>query len=91
MLDDIPVTLIAGDYFRHENGDPRLWPHDGLVALTSGLAVDVLAAVLPERTVHRFDDVHSIYFADRFGLPWDRALTWDPAVLAVVTTTITVR
>ncbi len=23
VLDDIPVTLIAGDYFRHEDGDPR--------------------------------------------------------------------
>ncbi len=49
------------------------------------------AAVLPERTVHRFDDVHSIYFADRFGLPWNRALTWDPAVLAVVVSAVTRR
>ena len=31
-----------------------------------------------------FPDVHSIYFADQFGLPWETALTWDPAVLDVV-------
>jgi pimeloyl-ACP methyl ester carboxylesterase len=84
VLDSIPVTLIAGDHFRHDDGDPGMWPHDGLVALPSGLAVDVPATVLPKRTVHRFPDVHSIYFADRFGLPWETALTWDPAVLAVV-------
>jgi triacylglycerol lipase len=88
-LDAIPVTLIAGDYFRHDDGDPEVWPHDGLVALPSGLAVDVPATVLPDRMVHRFADVHSIYFADRFGLPWERALTWDPAVLAVVVSSVT--
>lgn len=27
---------------------------------------------------------HSIFFADAFGLPWERALTWDPEVFAVV-------
>lgn len=83
-LDSIPVTLIAGDHFRHDGGDPAVWPHDGLVALPSGLATDVPTTVLPDRTVHRFPDVHSIYFADRFGLPWESALTWDPAVLRVV-------
>lgn len=89
VLDSIPVTLIAGDYFRHEGGDPGLWPHDGLVALPSALAADVPATVLPGRTIHQFADVHSIYFADRFGLPWDTALTWDPAVLAVVVAALT--
>jgi triacylglycerol lipase len=84
VLDSIPVTLIAGDYFRHAGGDPGVWPHDGLVALPSGLAAEVPATVLPGRTVLTFPDVHSIYFADRFGLPWETALTWDPAVLDVV-------
>jgi pimeloyl-ACP methyl ester carboxylesterase len=83
-LDSIPVTLIAGDYFRHDGGDPGLWPHDGLVTLPSGLATDVPATLLPDRTVHTFPDVHSIYFADRFGLPWETALTWDPTALTVV-------
>ena len=50
-----------------------MWPHDGLVALPSGLAVDVPATVLPDRTVHRFPDVHSIYF-EVLGEPVMRAL-----------------
>lgn len=84
VLDSIPVTLIGGDYFRHDGGDPGVWPHDGLVTLPSALASDVPATVLPGRTHHQFADVHSIYFADRFGLSWETALTWDPAVHAVV-------
>jgi hypothetical protein len=32
--------------------------------------------------------VHSIYYADQFGLPWHRALTWDPEVVDVVITAI---
>jgi pimeloyl-ACP methyl ester carboxylesterase len=84
VLDDIAVTLIGGDYFRHEGGDPAMWPHDGLVALDSALARGVPASVLPEHATHAFADVHSIYFADRFALPWETALTWDPAVHSVV-------
>jgi hypothetical protein len=28
--------------------------------------------------------VHSIYFSHLLDLPWERALTWDPDVLASV-------
>jgi pimeloyl-ACP methyl ester carboxylesterase len=84
VLDGIAVTLIGGDHFRHEGGDPAVWPHDGLVALDSALAHGVPASVLPEHATHQFADVHSIYFADRFALPWETALTWDPAVHSVV-------
>jgi hypothetical protein len=38
---------------------------------------------------HSFPDhVHSIFFADAFGQPWERALTWDPEVFAVVDTAL---
>lgn len=84
VLDGIPVTLIAGRFFAAASEPALLWPHDGLVALRSARADLVDTTVLPERTVHEFDDVHSIFFADTFGLDWSRALTWDPAVLAVV-------
>ena len=84
VLDAIPVTVIGGDYFRHDGGNPAVWPHDGLVTLVSALAVGVPASVLPAHTSHAFPDVHSIYFADRFGLPWESALTWDPAVHRIV-------
>ena len=88
LLDDIPVTLIGGDYFRLEGGSPDVCPHDGLVPVDSALAEGTSAAVLPTRTTRTFPDVHSIFFADAFGLAWDRALTWDPAVLAAVVTSL---
>lgn len=84
-LDEIPVALVAGDHFQHTGGPDRLWPHDGLVQLRSALAREVSPAVLPDRKEATFDDVHSIFFADQFGLPWERALTWDPAVLDLLT------
>lgn len=90
-LDGLTVTLVGGDAFgphRAEGASRRLWPNDGLVALDSALAVDVPTSVLPHRSTHTFADVHSIFFADQFGLPWERALTWDPAVLAVVADTL---
>ena len=53
--------------------------------MASGRADGVPAAVLPRVERHSFPDhVHSIFFADGFGLPWERALTWDPAVFEVV-------
>jgi pimeloyl-ACP methyl ester carboxylesterase len=82
-LAGIPVVVIGGDYFGTP-GNPQVWPNDGLVALRSALAEDVPEAVLADRVSHTFPDVHSIYFANALGLEWDRALTWDPDVLAVV-------
>lgn len=91
VLDGIPVTLIAGGALRHEaasgrgSADPRLWPHDGLVSRRSARAELVPDAVLPlRRVIDLPDDVHSIFFSDALGLPWTRAITWDPAALAAV-------
>ena len=84
VLDAVEVTVVAGDRFAAHDEPPRLWPHDGLVATRSALADEVPADVLPHRTAHRLDDVHSIFFADRFELPWERALTWDPRVFDIV-------
>lgn len=85
VLDGIPVTAIGAGYFAAATAPVQLWPHDGLVSMTSGRADEVPAAVLPHVERHSFPDhVHSIFFAEAFGLPWERALTWDPAVFAVV-------
>jgi pimeloyl-ACP methyl ester carboxylesterase len=84
-LDGIPVTAIGAGYFAAATEPVQLWPHDGLVSLRSGRADDVPVAVVPRIERHSFPrDVHSIFFADAFGLPWDRALTWNPEVFAVV-------
>lgn len=80
-LDALAVTLIGGEAF---TGDGAMWPNDGLVTLDSALAQSLPGPILAQAPRHRFADAHSIYFADLFGLPWDRALTWDPAVIATV-------
>lgn len=84
VLDDVAVTAIGAGYFAAATEPAQLWPHDGLVSLRSGRADDVPPAVLPRIDRHSFPDhVHSIFFADAFGLPWERALTWDPRVFDV--------
>jgi hypothetical protein len=54
------------------------------VALGSALATGVPAEVAEIRRTAVFDDVHSIFFANALGLPWERAITWDPAVFATL-------
>ncbi|WP_231991946.1 hypothetical protein [Mycobacterium sp. ACS4331] len=89
VLDDIPVTLIAGDRFtRPDPVNPMVWPNDGLVTRHSALATDVSDRVLPHRSTHVFNDTHSIFISDAAGLPWETALTWDPRVLDVVASVI---
>jgi triacylglycerol lipase len=83
-LDGIPVTLVAGRHFASESSPELLWPHDGLVSTRSSRADLVASEVLPNRAVHEVADVHSIFFADAFGLDWSKALTWDPEVLGII-------
>jgi hypothetical protein len=84
VLDNIPVTVIGGTYFDSVAGDARYWPNDGIVALSSALAVDVPPAVLPQRTCRTFHDTHSIFVSDAAAAEWSTALTWDPEVLTTV-------
>lgn len=85
MLDAIPVTVLAGSYFATFNAPETVWTHDGLVGLRSASAVDVPSSVLPKPDRATFPDVHSIFFAAAAGLPWERALTWDPEVADAIT------
>ncbi len=84
VLHGIPLTLVAGDWFRADGGEPRAWPHDGLVSVASAFAHGVSPTVLPDHATHLFPNVHSIFFADQFGLPWHDALTWNPEVVRIV-------
>jgi len=84
VLDNIPVTLIGGTYFDAVAGDARYWPNDGIVALSSALAVDVPSSVLPRRTCSTFHDTHSIFVSAAASAEWPTALTWDPEVLTAV-------
>jgi pimeloyl-ACP methyl ester carboxylesterase len=85
VLDKIPVTLIAGTRFTVPGqGNPAVWPNDGLVALRSALAEDISDAALPHRRCYTFDNTHSIFVSNAAGLEWNTALTWNPEVLATV-------
>lgn len=84
VLDAVPVTIVSGHYFDAHSEPSILWPHDGLVQRQSASASDVPEDVVPHRTTHELADVHSIFFADAFELPWARALTWDPDVFAII-------
>ncbi|MBU4214016.1 MAG: alpha/beta hydrolase [Actinobacteria bacterium] len=84
VLDTIDVTLIAGTYFHAADEPTTVWPHDGLVQRASALALDLPQQVLAAHRSTEFDDVHSIFIADQFDLPWEKGLTWDPAVFEVV-------
>lgn len=85
VLDEVQVTAVGAGHFGSADRPRQLWPHDGLVSQQSARADEVPSAVLPHVTRHTFaGDVHSIFFADAFGLPWERAITWDPAVFTVV-------
>lgn len=90
VLNEVAVTVIGGGHFGAHSEPDRLWPHDGLVSLRSALAADVPTAVLPHVRRHTVaGDVHSIFFANGFELPWERALTWDPAVFEIVDAALT--
>jgi len=80
-LDGLSLTRIAGTYFTGE-GEP--YPHDGMVSRSSALAVDADPVVLPGAMCHEVRGVHSISFARVMDLPWDRSITWDPAVMDLV-------
>ncbi len=84
VLTDIPVLLVGGTWLEQAQGDKTLWPFDSLVSNHSALARGVPAHVIPNRREASFQVVHSIFFADVFGLPWSTGMTWNPEVLDCV-------
>lgn len=80
-LDGLVLTRIAGTYFSGV-GDP--YPHDGMVSCTSALASNSDPVTFPSAACHAVKDVHSISFARVMDLPWERSVTWDPAVMDLV-------
>lgn len=84
VLDDIPVHLVGGTWFTAEEGDPDLWPNDGLVSRHSALAEGLPAAVAPHQSTASFRVTHSIFVADLIKQPWETGMTWNPEVLRSV-------
>lgn len=80
-LDGLSLTRIAGTYF---TGDGEPYPHDGMASRRSTFALDADPEVFPSARCHEVTDVHSIGFARVMDLPWERSITWDPAVMDLV-------
>lgn len=87
-LDNIPVTLVGGSYFTKPGGLKSKWPNDGAIQLRSALATEVPDAVLPHRACFSFPLTHSLFVSKDIGAADDTALTWNPAVGAVLTAEI---
>jgi pimeloyl-ACP methyl ester carboxylesterase len=91
-LDGIPVTLLAGDAFTADGGNPTMWPNDGVTSRYSAWAAGVSDAVIPWRACWVAPLTHSIFLTDAYNQtvdanpPWDRqtALTWNSDALARV-------
>lgn len=91
VLDDIPVTLTAGNAFTKKEGNINVWPNDGTVNVASALAQDVPDNVIKHRTCHLYEGgTHHIYTAQNASppLPLDTAITWNRQVGEWVTIAI---
>lgn len=83
-LKGIPVTLLAGSYFKVSGGDPSLWPYDGTVSRHSALAQDVPPEVIPWRSCWQGPLLHWIGWSDQLGLPRTTSITDNPEAMARV-------
>ena len=83
-LDGIPVYTVGGTYFEAEEGDPELWPNDGLVTRFSACAEGLPPEVAPVRVSASFPVTHSIFVSDLIDAPWESGMTWNPDVLESV-------
>ena len=83
-LAGIPVTLIAGNYFTHPGGAPRVWPNDGIVGWRSAIARRLSNAILPHRSCLTRPDIHTVALAEAAKQSLSAVITQDPVVLAAV-------
>lgn len=77
VLDDIPVTLIAGTYFTRVAGDSAKWPNDGFIQYSAATARNVPDNVLPIRACFTEPFTHSVYTSHFAGDEPSSAITWN--------------
>jgi triacylglycerol lipase len=91
VLSKVPVTLIAGNAFTKQGGNPRVWPNDGIVDVPSALAQNVPDSVIENRRCYLYEGgTHSTWISDKAvpKLPEDAAITWNNTVGDWVATAI---
>ena len=91
-LEGIPVTLMGATFFEASDGNPTMWPYDGIVSRYSAWATGVSDEVIPWRTCWEAPLTHSIFISDAYNqliqpatpLDWQSAITWNTDALARV-------
>ncbi len=80
-LDNVPVSLIAGNAYTKAGGNPRIWPNDGIVDVQSGLAQNLPDSVIKNRRCYILNNgTHSLWISQRTGRPDSDAITWNGTV-----------
>lgn len=76
VLDNIPVTLVAGTYFTKTNGRADKWPNDGYIQYSAATARGVGDDILPMRACFTEPFTHSPSTSALVGAPPESAITW---------------
>lgn len=88
VLNDIPVTLIAGTYFTKEAGRADKWPNDGYVQYSAATARSVPESVLPIRACFVQPYTHSPFTSALVGDTPESAITWNDQTGQIVANAI---
>lgn len=88
VLDEIPVTLVAGTYFTKTNGRADKWPNDGYVQFSAATARSVPDSILPMRSCFVEPFTHSPFTSALVGDVAERAITWNDQTGEIVANAI---
>lgn len=88
VLDNIPVTLVAGTYFTKTHGRTDKWPNDGYVQYSAATARSVSDSVLPIRSCFTEPFTHSPFTSALVGDVPESAITWNDQTGEIVANAI---
>lgn len=84
VLDNIPVTLVAGTYFTKIDGRSQNWPNDGYVQYSAAMAINISDKVLPVRSCFAEPYTHSPFTSKLVGEKESAAITWNSQTALIV-------
>lgn len=88
VLENIPVTLVAGTYFTKINGRNDKWPNDGYIQYSAATARSISEKVLPTRACFVEPYTHSPFTSALVGATADTAITWNDQTGQIVANAI---
>lgn len=88
VLDNIPVTLVAGTYFTKINGRADKWPNDGYIQYSAATARSIGDDILPMRACFTEPFTHSPSTSALVEAPPETAITWTDQTGQIVANAI---